>query len=68
MTANPNDNSATVVCKTISLVVSFFMARSFFQASNSSEDHQTKMKTFRMERGPVKYPYPPGPCELTSWQ
>ena len=28
ITANPNDNSATVVCKTISLVTSFFMGRS----------------------------------------
>ena len=28
ITANPNDNSATVVCKTISLVPSFFMGRS----------------------------------------
>ena len=26
--ANPNDNSATMVCKTISLVPSFFMGRS----------------------------------------
>jgi hypothetical protein len=27
-TANPIDNSATMVCKTISLFASFFMARS----------------------------------------
>jgi len=42
MTANPNANSATVVCKTISLVVSFFMARSFFQASNSRKTIKPK--------------------------
>jgi hypothetical protein len=28
ITANPNDKSATVVCKTISLEPSFFMGRS----------------------------------------
>ena len=28
VTANPNDNSATMVCKTISQVPSFFMGRS----------------------------------------
>ena len=28
VTANPNDNSDTMVCKTISQVTSFFMGRS----------------------------------------
>ena len=28
ITTNPNDNSATMVCKTICLVPSFFMGRS----------------------------------------
>ena len=38
MTANPNDNSATVVCKTISLEPSFFMGRSLlgFSPNNQS--------------------------------
>jgi hypothetical protein len=37
ITANPNDNSATVVCKIISLVPSFFMGRSLLCFSPNNE-------------------------------
>jgi hypothetical protein len=47
-TANPIDNNATMVCKTISLAVSFFMARSF-TGSLKLDDHQTGIHTFQLE-------------------
>jgi hypothetical protein len=49
-TANPIDNNATMVCKTISLAGSFFMARSF-PGSLKVDDHQTGIQTFRLECG-----------------
>jgi hypothetical protein len=56
--ANPIANNATMVCKTISLVASFFMARSF-------PDSQ-KLKTIKPEFRPAGRnqgpgAYPPGP-------
>jgi hypothetical protein len=61
-TANPIGNSATVLCKIISLIGSFFMAQSF-PGFQKLDDHQNRIQTVRWEGGPGEYP--PGPCKLT---
>ena len=60
ITANPNDNSATMVCKTISLVPSFFMGRSLlcFNPINETTGNQSAAwkNWARRERQPATGP------------